>query len=79
MARTLIAAIIDRQPGPSQSTVDVKNILPALLQSAQNSCCAFAIMAETTTLMGDLPAAAAGNVCSGSWSGFARSREAGFG
>jgi hypothetical protein len=45
--------------GRPQSGVDVKKILLALWRNAKNSCNALAIMAETTTLMGDLPAAAA--------------------
>jgi hypothetical protein len=64
---------------PSQSGVDVKKILLALWQNAKNSCNALAIMAETTTLMGNLPAAAAGNICSGASAGVARPRETRFG
>jgi hypothetical protein len=63
----------------SQSGVDVKKNLLALWPNAKDSCIAHAIMAETTTLMGDLPAAAAGNVCSGAWTGLARSRETSLG
>jgi hypothetical protein len=57
----------------------MKKILLALWQNAKNSCNAVAIMAETTTLMGDLPAAAAGNICSGLSIGSLRSRETRFG
>lgn len=64
---------------PTQSRVDLKKNLLALWQRAQNSCNVLAIMAETTTLMGDLPAAAAGNICAGPSTGFARPRENRFG
>jgi hypothetical protein len=63
----------------SQSDVDAKKSLLALWPNAKDSCIAHAIMAEITKLMGDLPAAAAGNVCSGTWTGLARSRETSLG
>jgi hypothetical protein len=63
-----------------QSRVDLKFILLALWLNAGNSCNGFAIMAQTTTtLMGDLAAAAAGTICSGMPSGVVRSRETRFG
>jgi hypothetical protein len=65
--------------GRPHSGVDVKKLLLALWRNAKNSCNAVAIMAETTTLMGDLPAAAAGNICSGLSIGSLRSRETRFG
>jgi AcrR family transcriptional regulator len=63
----------------SQSGIDVKKILLALWRNAKNSCNALAIMAETTTSMGDLPAAAAGNIWSGTSTGSLRSLETRFG
>jgi hypothetical protein len=65
--------------GRPQSGVDVKKILRALWRNAKNSCNALAIMAETKTSMGDLPAAAAGNIWSGTSTGSLRSLETRFG